>query len=227
MFLKSLKIVGPVLMLVVLASSLLACQPSSQESPAAFKSIESIEKPVHTKPAATRQLPSDTETMTEPTPVYATSTNYSLELTPVEKMGITGIAQDIDIESYHLIIDGLVDAPLSLSYGDVLEYTSVIDVGVINCPGFFVDIGEWTGVPVRTLLDEAGLSPDAARLTFYGLDGYRYTLSLEHVDEYGVFLAYFVNGKILPPEHGYPLRVVDNGSTGAAWVKWLARIEVE
>jgi DMSO/TMAO reductase YedYZ molybdopterin-dependent catalytic subunit len=166
-------------------------------------------------------------TTTEPAPIYATSTNYSIRLTPVEKMGITGVAQDVDIDEYRLTVDGLVEIPLSLTYQDILGYPSVTDIGVINCPGFFVDTGEWTGVPVRTLLAEAVVKSGATQLTFRALDGYTQSLSLEHIDKFDVFLAYIVNGQTLPLEHGYPLRVVDNGSIGFAWIKWVENIEVK
>lgn len=168
-----------------------------------------------------------TGTTTETAPIYATSTNYSLKLTPVEKMGITGVAQDVDIDEYRLTVDGLVEFPLSLTYQDIRSYPSVTDIGVINCPGFFVDTGEWTGVPVRTLLADAGVKTGATQLIFHALDGYTQLLSLEHIDKFDVFLAYIVNGQTLPREHGYPLRVVDSGSTGATWIKWVEHIEVK
>jgi sulfoxide reductase catalytic subunit YedY len=98
---------------------------------------------------------------------------------------------------------------------------------VLDCPGFFTDFGEWTGVPLAMLLEEAGVKPEATEVTFFAIDGYNQTQTLEHIDKYGVFLAYIVNGVILPPEHGYPLRVVDKGSAGSAWVKWVDRIIVE
>jgi DMSO/TMAO reductase YedYZ molybdopterin-dependent catalytic subunit len=189
------------ILLVLIASVILACRPV-------------VENP-------------QTETIPEPASVYATSTNRSVQLTPVEKMGITGAAPDVDINEYHLTVGGFVENPLSLAYHDILDYPSVTDIGIINCPGFFVDIGEWTGVPVRTLLDEAGLSSNATQLVFHAMDGYTQSLSLEHVDKYEVFLAYIVNGQTLPLEHGYPLRVVDNGSDGSAWIKWVENIVVE
>jgi len=76
-------------------------------------------------------------------------------------------------------------------------------------------------------LEEAGIKPGASQVKFYAVDGYRQTLSLEHVKKHGVFLAYEVYGQTLPPEHGYPLRLVDKGSYGSSWIKWLERIEVE
>ena len=208
---------GPasLVLLAVIAAVIVSCQPALDESPAG-SNLTLTEEP-HPTPEATAL----------PSPIYPSSTNSSLQLTPVEDMGITGRAQDIDIEEYRLTVGGLVEKPLSLTYADVLDFPSVTEIGIINCPGFFVDSGEWTGVRMAALLAAAVVKPGATQLTFYALDGYRQTLSLEHVDEYGLFLAYEVNGQTLPKEHGYPLRLVDNGSTGDTWIKWVENIEVE
>jgi DMSO/TMAO reductase YedYZ molybdopterin-dependent catalytic subunit len=141
-------------------------------------------------------------------------------------MGVTGIAPAVDIPTYRLTITGRVEKPLSLTYQDLLAYPSMTEIVVVECPGFFRDIAEWTGVSLNTILAEAGITSGASQVALSAVDGYRQELSLEHVDEYGVFLAYKVNGQTLPPEHGFPLRVVDKGSLGAKWVKWLANIEV-
>jgi DMSO/TMAO reductase YedYZ molybdopterin-dependent catalytic subunit len=88
------------------------------------------------------------------------------------------------------------------------------EIVVVECPGFFLDIAEWTGVSLNTILAEAGITSGASQVALSAVDGYRQELSLKHVNEYGVFLVYKVNGQTLPPEHGFPLRVVDKGSLG-------------
>ena len=163
----------------------------------------------------------------EPEPVPTAAPKENPLLTPIEKLGVTGQAQDVDISAYRLTISGLVKKPLSLTYQDILAYPSVTEIAVVICPGFFRDTAEWTGVPLSTILTEAGLISGASWVTFTAVDGYQQKLSLEHVNEYGVFLAYKVNGQTLPPAHGYPLRVVDKGSIGAKWVKWLESIKIE
>lgn len=72
---------------------------------------------------------------------------------------------------------------------------------------------------------EGGVKPEASEVTFYAIDGYSETLSLEEAQQEGVLLAYAVNGQTLPTEHGYPLRLVVKGKYGAYWVKWMERIE--
>jgi DMSO/TMAO reductase YedYZ molybdopterin-dependent catalytic subunit len=154
--------------------------------------------------------------------------NSTLPITPVEGLHLTGVAPQVDIEQYRLVVDGLVEKPLALTYESLLSYPYVTEVVLLICPGFFVDNAQWTGLPVSALLGEAGVKPGASGVIFHDLSSYSYTqiLTLETVQEPGVFLAYKVNGEVLPVEHGYPLRLVVKGRHGSAWVKWVGRIEV-
>jgi DMSO/TMAO reductase YedYZ molybdopterin-dependent catalytic subunit len=97
---------------------------------------------------------------------------------------------------------------------------------LLVCPTYFADNAEWTGVLVSTLLAEAGVTPKAKQITFYALDGYHRTLSLTEAQSDGVFLAYMVDGQVLPNEHGYPVRLVVKGVFGDRWVKWVNHIKI-
>jgi sulfoxide reductase catalytic subunit YedY len=158
--------------------------------------------------------------------------NANLPLTPVEALHTTTPERlDVDIDSYNLLVDGMVANPLELTYDEVLTYPQFSKAVLLICPGFFVDNADWTGVQVTALLSEAEVSPDATTITFYGLDeyyglNYSRTFPLESINADGVFLAYQVNGQLLPPEHGYPLRLVMEGSLGYEWVKWVGRVEI-
>ncbi len=154
--------------------------------------------------------------------------NSELQVTPTEYLHFTGFPPDsVNIEEYRLSITGLVDNPLELSYETILAYESVTEVVLLICPGFFVDNAQWTGVPLSTLLAEAGIQDEATEITFYAMDNYRRTLSLETVNREGVFLAYEVNGETLPLEHGYPLRLVVSKVFGYEWTKWINRIVIK
>ena len=133
---------------------------------------------------------------------------------------------DTDITAYRLTVDGLVETPLILTYGSVTQYPSISEDVWLVCPGVFEDQREWTGVPVTTLLEEAGVKPEASQVTFYGSDGYTSTLSLRDTSQDGVFLAYKVDGQTLPKADGYPVRLVVKDKPGAYWVRWVVRIEV-
>jgi sulfane dehydrogenase subunit SoxC len=85
----------------------------------------------------------------------------------------------------------------------------------------------YTGVPLRTLLNEAGLKPKAKWLLLEGGDAAAMTRSLplaKALDD--VMIAYRMNGEMLYPENGYPVRAVIPGWEANMWVKWLRRVEV-
>ena len=154
--------------------------------------------------------------------------NSELPITPVDELHLTGQVPEVDINKYRLVVDGLVENELALTYEEILEYPTVTSVVLLICPLFFADNAEWTGVPVATFLAEAGIKPEARVVVFYSLDGYyTKTILLEEVQNDGVFLAHTVDGQVLPAEHGFPLRLVVTGEYGSLWVKWVDRIEVK
>ncbi len=98
-----------------------------------------------------------------------------------------------------------------------------------------VGTAEWTGVSLRALLEEAGLKDGAREVVFTGLDRgveggveqlYERSLTVEDAMGDDVMLAYGCNGSPLPPQHGFPLRLVVPGWYGMTSVKWLERITV-
>lgn len=171
----------------------------------------------------------------EPIPLSPTAasapaaTRTPWPLTPVDKLGLTGTQIEVDIETYRLVVDGLVERPLSLSYSELLAYPAVSLLLKLDCPGYFVDYAEWTGPLVRTLLEEAGVKPEAREVEFSEGDDYPYskTLPLEEALRDDTLLAHKVNGVTLPVEHGYPVRLAVGSQLGSYWVKWLFRIEVQ
>jgi sulfane dehydrogenase subunit SoxC len=93
---------------------------------------------------------------------------------------------------------------------------------------------EWTGTPLAPLLRETGLADGALEIVFTGADrgvqggvehDYQRSLPLAEALRDDVLLAYEMNGAPLPPQHGYPLRLVVPGWYGMTHVKWLRRIE--
>ncbi|MGA2157611.1 MAG: molybdopterin-dependent oxidoreductase [Dehalococcoidia bacterium] len=153
--------------------------------------------------------------------------NSKYEITPVGELHTTGNPRQVDISQYRLTVDGQVDHPLSLSYEDLLKYPTITETVLLICPDFFVDNAEWTGVPLETLLQAAGIQSKAAKIAIIGMDSYRQTLARDDVENGDVFLAYNVDGLQLPEEHGFPLRLVVKGSYGNIWVKWVQHIEVD
>ncbi len=156
----------------------------------------------------------------------------------------------VDPDAWRLAIGGSVERPLSLSLGDLRARDAVTVPVTLECAGNgrarlaprplsqpwlteAVGTAEWTGVPLADLLAEAGLRDDAVELLFTGLDRgieggveQSYERSLPRAEALGpdALLAYAVNGRPLPPQHGAPLRLVIAGWYGMAHVKWLDAI---
>jgi DMSO/TMAO reductase YedYZ molybdopterin-dependent catalytic subunit len=98
-----------------------------------------------------------------------------------------------------------------------------------------VGTAEWTGVPLRDVLAAAQADPGAVDIVFTGADhgvergveqDYQRSLPLAEAGADDVLLAYAMNGAPLPPQHGYPVRLIAPGWYGMAHVKWLTRVEV-
>ena len=134
---------------------------------------------------------------------------------------------NIDINSYNLVVNGLVNNQLSLNYAQIMAYPSVTQKAEIICPDTEDEWDSWTGVPVATLLNAAGLLPDTTEIVFTGNDGYYVQLPLKTVLSGGVFLAYQMNGQTLTPDRGYPLRLVVTGDVGADWLRWVTNIQAK
>ncbi len=157
---------------------------------------------------------------------------------------------EVDAVSWRLDVDGLVNRPLSLSL-DELRDLEVVEVAVtMECAGNgrvhvephvvsqpwlleAVGTARWRGVPVRAVLEEAGVADGAVEAVFAGLDrgveggeeqSYERSVALDELRRGDALLAYEVNGVPLPPQHGSPLRLVVPGWYGMTSVKWLARI---
>jgi DMSO/TMAO reductase YedYZ molybdopterin-dependent catalytic subunit len=113
---------------------------------------------------------------------------------------------------------------------------SLIKPRPINQPWIHGGIGtaEWTGTPLAPLLEEAGLEPEAVDIVFTGADrgvqggeeqDYARSLTAAEALSPDVLVAYAMNGSPLPPQHGFPVRLVVPGWYGMASVKWLTGIE--
>ena len=145
-----------------------------------------------------------------------------------EGLHITGTPVDIDIETFRLTIDGNVENALELSVAEIKSMPSERREITLVCPGFFVDRGYWTGVPLKDLLDKAGVEPDAGSVAFIEEGGgYRSILDLNRATADGVMVAYHFNDEDFHRVHGYPLRIVADGVDGNVWVKWLGTIWVQ
>jgi DMSO/TMAO reductase YedYZ molybdopterin-dependent catalytic subunit len=153
---------------------------------------------------------------------------------------------------WRLRVDGLVERPLSLTLDDLHARPVVRRIVTMECAGNgrarlephvvsqpwlseAIGTGEWGGVELAPLLAEAGVRDGAVEVLFgaldRGIDGgveqfYERSLTVADALAGDALLAYELNGAPLPPQHGFPLRLVVPGWYGMTSVKWLERVTV-
>ena len=151
-----------------------------------------------------------------------------VDLTPIEEQRNNGIegTQYIDRDTYTLKISGMVNETTHISYKQLTSYPAVSRVVPLDCVEGWRFTALWTGVPVETLLKEAGISAGANTVIFYSKDGYSTSLSLDYLIDNNIIVAYKLNNVTLPQERGFPLQLVAEGKYGYKWAKWITAIEV-
>jgi DMSO/TMAO reductase YedYZ molybdopterin-dependent catalytic subunit len=157
----------------------------------------------------------------------------------------------VDPSTWRLRLGGRVSKPLELALDQIRAMPRKTIPVTLECAGNgrarlsprplsqpwlleAVSTAEWTGTPLAPLLEQAGLSPDAVEVVFTGADrgiqgeieqDYQRSLTVADANRPEVLLAYEMNGEPLPPQHGFPLRLVVPGWYGMTSVKWLTGIE--
>lgn len=154
-------------------------------------------------------------------------------------------AAEVDPAGYRLMVNGLVEQPLVFTLDDLKRFPRVNKAYFLECAA---NTGmEWrgpqlnsvqythgmihnvmyTGVPLRLILEEAGIRPSATWLLAEGGDASLMSRSIpmeKVLDD--CMIAFAMNGEALRPEQGYPARLVVPGWEGVTWVKWLRRLEL-
>ena len=153
--------------------------------------------------------------------------SQNLEIDPLRKFGTMGPTDvAIDLKTYRLKVTGKVERPLSLSYGEILNYPSLTETVLLICPGFFANNGRWTGVSLKSLIQEAQIKKEAQYIDIVGAHEKRVRIPLKILDQKRIFLAYRANGETLPQKHGFPLRLVYEDAYGYDWVKYVDEIAI-
>jgi sulfane dehydrogenase subunit SoxC len=150
----------------------------------------------------------------------------------------------IDPEEYRLMIHGLVEKPIVLTLAQLKRYPSVTRIHFIECPANggqewratqfnsvqfakgFMASAEWTGVYVKTILEDLGIKPEAQWMLAEGGDSSKMgrTVPMDKVLD-DAMIVWGQNGEALRPEQGYPVRLLLPGWEGNLCVKWLRRLE--
>lgn len=165
---------------------------------------------------------------------------------------LADIPLQIDLDTFRVAINGKVDKPLSLSVDDLKKDFEAVEIVAVNqCSGNSRGFLEprvaggqlangamgnarWMGVPLKSVLDKAGVQPGALQVSFNGLDrpvlpntpDFVKALDIDHARDGEVMIAYAMNGEELPWLNGFPLRLVVPGFYGTYWVKHLNEITV-
>src|SRR5215510_13197861 len=155
-------------------------------------------------------------------------------------------APDIDPDKHRLLIHGMVKQPLVFSYNDLLRYPMETHIRFIECGGNsapmwsktpiqanvqalhgLLSCSEWTGIKLSTLLDEAGVDPNATWMIAEGADGVTMNRSVpvkKAMDD--AMIVFYQNGERIMPWNGYPMRLFLPGYEGNMNVKWLRRLKL-
>ena len=149
--------------------------------------------------------------------------SFSGNLHPVTNWLSDPIPQ-VDLTSWRLWIHGEVERESALSYEKVLALGSIVREATLDCTGGWYTVQRWSGLPVATLLERAGLKDGARSLLFRSTTGYARRFPLDDADD--LLLATHVEDEELSAEHGFPLRLVAPGYRGYGWVKWISEVEV-
>jgi DMSO/TMAO reductase YedYZ molybdopterin-dependent catalytic subunit len=157
---------------------------------------------------------------------------------------------EVDPTTFRLKITGLVERPKTLSLAELQKVGRVELIAGFECSGNrrplqgLISNGRWTGVPLRAVLDQAGVKPQAREFVFFGADKgeeeVEFRTQKHKVEQqYGrsmprdkalspePFLAYALNGEPLTRHQGAPLRLLVPGWYGAPNVKWLSQIHAQ
>ena len=158
---------------------------------------------------------------------------------------------DVDLSAWNLKIGGLVGKPTALSLADIKALPSRTEAVTMECAGNgralltprsvsqpwlleAIGTAEWTGTPLKGVLEAAGVKSEAVEILFTGLDQgvqgeevqfYQRSLTIDEAKKDEVLLVYDMNGRPLEPQHGAPLRLIVPGWYGMTSVKWLDSIE--
>jgi DMSO/TMAO reductase YedYZ molybdopterin-dependent catalytic subunit len=157
---------------------------------------------------------------------------------------------EVDPAAFRLNVSGLVERPVSLSLDDLRRMGALDLVAGFECSGNRRPLqglcgnGRWTGVPLRAVLDRAGVKPQAREFVFFGADHaeeevefrtqkfkvdqqFGRSMPREKAMSPDLFLAYALNGEPLTRHQGSPLRLMVPGWYGVANVKWLSQIHLQ
>ena len=139
-----------------------------------------------------------------------------------------------DLPTWRLRVTGMVDRPFELTYDQLVAMPLHEQHVTIACVsnevgGDLVGNALWTGVRLKELLDRAGVQPEATQIVGRAVDGFTagFPTAWALADDRESLVAVLMNGETLPPDHGFPARLIVPGLYGyVSATKWLTEIEL-
>ena len=137
----------------------------------------------------------------------------------------------VDAADWKLEIAGLVERPYTLRYDDIMAMPTREQIHTLICisnpvGGEYIGSARWEGLPLKTFLDTAGIGTGVQDVVVHGADNYADSFPFEKVMDPGTMLVWKMNGEPLPPQHGFPVRLLLPEIYGMKNVKWITKIEL-
>jgi len=167
-------------------------------------------------------------------PAFAKLAGLSPRLTPTADHYVVDSAilkPSVELATWKLELKGAVERPFALSYEELLDLEAVEQLHTLECisneiGGDLAGTTLWTGVPLRDLLERAGVKAGAFDVVLRSVDDYADSIPLAKAQDPRTVVAYLMDGDSLPQDHGFPARVLVPDIYGMKNVKWLRSIEV-
>ncbi|MCF8000849.1 MAG: molybdopterin-dependent oxidoreductase [Halanaerobiales bacterium] len=138
---------------------------------------------------------------------------------------IKGI-QEVDIEEYRLVVEGLVENRQEYKYSTLQEKNHIKKLVTLNCVTGWSVKALWEGIPLTEIFNDVKVKDEANTVIFYSPDGYSTSLPLSFIKENNIIIADKVNDVQLPPRQGFPFQLVAEQKYGYKWIRWINRIEL-
>ncbi|HET7036696.1 MAG TPA: molybdopterin-dependent oxidoreductase, partial [Thermomicrobiaceae bacterium] len=136
----------------------------------------------------------------------------------------------VSADGWSLSVAGKVAKPLQLSYDELMARPTIENITTLCCisnelNGDLISTAQWTGFPLRELLEEAGVDRATVDIVFHAADGYEDSIPFTVAMDPTTLVVTGINGEPLPPDHGFPARIIVPPIYGMKNVKWLDKIE--
>ncbi len=158
------------------------------------------------------------------------ATEYlGVKLTPIAQQGNNAIkgTQYIDRDAYRLVVDGLVEQSLSLTYDDLLALPAESRLTDLNCVEGWYFTAKWSGPALVSIFEKARPKPGVTTVIFHTVDAGGYSsLEYSYIRDKRIIIALRLNDVTIPADRGFPFQVVAESKFGYKWAKWVVRIEL-